>query len=174
MIDVNGVLLSVGVAAFLDTLFLTGYFTYGGAIVAAATAAYVASMSATSVWVAASAGVFVAESVNMLIASFAKKTRLVSDKIDTLTLTQNKFGRVAQRFLHNQDDSFLASVLKTVVLRFIPLTRPINTLILGTVSGTHPKNFLAVAISTVLWVTFWVILFEKILTASSTLIERLN
>jgi membrane protein DedA with SNARE-associated domain len=160
---IEGISYSIVIAAFVDTFVLSGYFTYGAAIVAAATLAFTNGMTEQQVFVLASLGVFLAEVFNFISSKLVKTDKWLAPRLSSVKSKPSRFYRLVSIGLHQLDDSFLQSLLKHVLLRFVPITRPINSVLFGSLSSFSLRPFLVILVSSVIWVAFWVLIFGNLL-----------
>ncbi len=160
---IESISFSIVLAAFVDTFILSGFFTYGAAIVAAATLAFTSGMSEQQVFFLALAGVVFAEVLNFFSSKLLKADRWLTPRILYLNEKPGRFYYLVSSGLHQRSDNFLHSAIKHTALRFIPISRPINSALFGTFSSFGPKAFLVILVSSATWMAFWVFLFGNLL-----------
>lgn len=159
----DSIAISILLAAFLDTLIVTGYLTYGGAIAAAATVGFTAGMTHTEVFALSTIGIVLSEFINITFTRYSGIARRVRPVLDRLAERENWFSRLVARLIHRHDDGIFVRFLKLLGLRFFAATRPINTALLATQGPLHFVDYLSIIIVSTIWVGFWVIFFGNLL-----------
>jgi len=158
------VLFAVTIAAALDTILFTGYFTYGGAIAAAASVAFLADAGKPEVFIAALLGVLVGEATNWLVTRFGKLDEFIGEKMQGLRANP-RYGRLVS-VVPKADDSLISVSGKYLALRFVAISRPMNVILLVGARGNKISDVLAVVFGSVIWVFFWVVFFDTLVSWS--------
>lgn len=156
------VLTSVAVAAFLDTWIVTGFFTYGAAISAAALVAFSNGGSRWEVFLMAISGVLVAEAINVTLSRLGKIDKIINSARIKMEKSERRSSHILIKFTHRNNDAFILQMTKLLIFRFIALTRPINLISFYSENRISLKNVLIVFGISIVWVFFWTVLFDQI------------
>ena len=149
-------LLGVVMAAFFDTLALTGIFTNGSAIFLAALAGLAMGSDPFVIAAYALIGVLVGEFLNfILFSTMPSFRRRIGKQIEDLQAADSDFLRLVARALHRSHDSPLETVAKMTAFRFLAIVRPFNLGMRMSVVKLRAFDWIALSVASILWVTFW-------------------
>lgn len=153
-------LATIAVMAFLDTLFLTGYFFYGAGITAVTSVAILGDYSFLSILIAICVGAFIGDMVNYAAGRFFSD----NPKVQQVIAKTNKV-KLLSTFMHHHDDTLLRKTFLASLFRLLAVLRPVNAILLAVSTRNSVRNFLALAVAVILWSTAWLLVISGIMSA---------
>jgi|GEM_PF-6886006 len=143
-------LLLIAVMAFFDTLSVSGYFFYGTGVIAAVSVALFGGHSEQYIFLAVIMGALMGDTVNYTTGRLLEHQPKVQER-----MKKAKTNKLLSSVLYKQGDPFWRKIVLATVFRFVAVTRPVNAVMLGTVSKQTSTDWLALFTAAILWTAAW-------------------
>ena len=154
------VLVVIFITGFFDSLSLTGYFFYGTGIMAATSVAILAEYSLLTIFLCICAGAFAGDAINYFTGRHLGHHQKVRNIV-----TKAKGSKILTKFMYHENDALLRKIFLASVFRLFAVARPVNAVILGTISHSTIRDLAALATAVLLWTALWLSVFDLILQA---------
>ncbi len=157
----GGLSVAIVFASFFDTFPLSGYFTYGGAISAAALAGFSQGMRFFEVVLLSVLGIIAAD---LLAVSASRLTRFsvrIQAVVEKRAFQEGGFLSQIFRLQHLSGDGMATRFLKLICMRFLAITRPINAILFFSAHRITFVNVIILFLVNVIWVVFWASVFYR-------------